>query len=112
MARTLPRRLPSALLLAAFLLALPFAVLSVLQGLDGIDGLPRDASRFVAQDRPSATLGIMVHMVAGGLVTGLAFVQASGAIRRRAPALHRASGRGLIALSLVTALGGLTWIAL
>ncbi|MEM7632426.1 MAG: DUF2306 domain-containing protein [Pseudomonadota bacterium] len=79
----------------------------------GIAGLGGDA---VAQDRLAGTrtsnLGVFVHMVAGGVVTLLAVVQLAGPVRRRWPRVHRMSGRVLAPMALITALGGLLYIAL
>ena len=49
-------------------------------------------------------------MVAGAVITMLAFVQLTGPVRRYLPAVHRWSGRTLCLLAILTALGGLGYI--
>jgi len=50
-------------------------------------------------------------MVAGGLLTVLVLLQLIGAVRRRWPRVHHVSGYLLAALALLTATGGLAYIA-
>lgn len=93
-----------------FLAVQEFSWHALWRGVAGLGGDP------AAQDRLAGTLtsnlGMFVHMVAGGVVTLLAVVQWAGPLRRRWPRVHRMSGRVLAPLALVTALGGLIYIAL
>ncbi|MEO0745994.1 MAG: DUF2306 domain-containing protein, partial [Pseudomonadota bacterium] len=93
-----------------FLAVQEFSWHALWRGVAGLGGDPE------AQDRLAGTLtsnlGMFVHMVAGGVVTLLAVVQWAGPLRRRWPRVHRMSGRVLAPLALVTALGGLIYIAL
>ena len=108
-----PARRPiraSLALVAVLALALPFALHA---GGLGWAGLVRDLwpdSRFDPPDTPLSA-AIFAHMLAGALITLLAPLQLLPAPRARAPALHRWAGRLLVAAALVTALGGLAWIA-
>ncbi len=97
------------LLILLIVLAAPFVVHSVLRGLSVSDPAEIAASRFVSSDR-AATLAIYGHMVTGGLLTGLAPLQLWAAPRRRWPALHRANGRLVAGLAIVTALAGLVYL--
>ncbi|HEY0779315.1 MAG TPA: DUF2306 domain-containing protein [Gemmatirosa sp.] len=70
--------------------------------------LPRlDEARTLA-----ATAGIGLHFAAGGLILVLGGVQLVPAIRHRARALHRWTGRVYVTASLLAGLGGLTFIVL
>lgn len=96
---------------AALLLALlPFVVHAARLGLAGLARDLWPESRF---DPPGATVSaaIFAHMVAGAAVTLLAPLQLSPRLRARWPALHRWSGRVVVAGALATAVGGLAWIA-
>lgn len=79
----------------------------------GVLGLAGEAE---ALGRLAGTLAsnaaIFSHMILGALVTMLSVVQLAGPIRRRWPAVHRASGRALALCALLTALGGLAYIGL
>lgn len=102
----------AAALAAAVLLALPFALYAARFGASGLTtDLSGETYLHTAADwRPN--LGIFAHMLTGAALTLLAPLQLLPAVRRRWPALHRASGYALAALALVTALGGLAFIAL
>ncbi|MEM7641439.1 MAG: DUF2306 domain-containing protein [Pseudomonadota bacterium] len=104
------KRLTAVIALAA-ILAVPFVLLSVAQGIDGLRGAPREPTRFFHPGAPLSNLSIFTHMMAGGIITALALVQAVPHIRVRWPKLHRISGRITVAGALLTALGGLTYIA-
>ena len=98
--------------LALLILAvLPFALYAVEFGLGGAGVVPATPSRFFSQAAPVASAGIALHMVAGGAMTVLAPLQLLGPVRRRWPAAHRWLGRGLVAMAIVTGLGGLVFIA-
>jgi hypothetical protein len=58
-----------------------------------------------------ASPAILLHMIAGAFVTTLALLQPVAAVRDRWPRLHRWNGRLVIAASLLTALGGLAYVA-
>ncbi|MEL7301649.1 MAG: DUF2306 domain-containing protein [Pseudomonadota bacterium] len=95
---------------AILLLALPFYVHSVGRGLSLGSAEEQAVSRFISADG-AATLSVYAHMVVGGLLTALAPVQLSGALRRRFPRLHHWNGRLVAALALATGLAGLFYIA-
>jgi hypothetical protein len=102
--------LASLAVVGVLVLALPFTLHAL--GL-GWAGLLRDLwpdSRF---DPPGTPLSaaIFAHMLAGALITVLAPVQLLTGAHAPAPRLHRWTGRLLVAAALVTALGGLAWIA-
>ncbi|WP_420013893.1 DUF2306 domain-containing protein [Tateyamaria sp.] len=80
------------------------------RGLYGLGGDAATQGRLVGT--ATSDLAIFGHMLAGGVVTILAVVQWAGPLRRRWPRLHRISGRILAPLALLTALGGLIYIAL
>lgn len=107
---TLPR--PHTILVAvAALLALPFALAAAVQGLDGLDLAQRRPTRFLHAGDPAASLSLFVHMVAGAAITVLALLQTLPGLRARHPAFHRRSGRLVLAAAMLTALGGLAYIA-
>lgn len=60
---------------------------------------------------PLATLAIGAHFVTGGILLLLGPIQLVGAIRRRAPAVHRWLGRAYVLSAAVAGLGGLAFIA-
>lgn len=55
--------------------------------------------------------GIGLHFLAGGVLLLLGGVQFLGGLRMRVPALHRAFGRVYVCTALLTAVGGLLFIA-
>ncbi|RST30431.1 DUF2306 domain-containing protein [Sphingomonas ginkgonis] len=59
---------------------------------------------------PSATAGIGVHFLAGGLLLILGPLQLMGSIRRAYPALHRWLGRIYVAAAGIAGVGGLVFI--
>lgn len=89
----------------------PFAWHSATRGLDYADAGERAGSRLFHADAPAPSAALYAHMVVGGALTVLAPLQLIGPIRRRAPRLHRLNGRVVVALSLLTAAGGLAYIA-
>jgi hypothetical protein len=101
----------SILIGTALLLALPFAVVSALQGIDGLDLHQRKPTRLLHADDPAASLSLFVHMIAGAAITLLALVQTLPSVRARWPRAHRVSGRIVTAAALATAAGGLGYIA-
>jgi len=60
----------------------------------------------------TASIGIGVHFALGAVILLLGPVQFLGNVRERWPRLHRIIGRTYVASALVTAIGGLTFIAL
>lgn len=102
---------PAALAMVA-LLALPFALYAARFG---ASGLATDLAGTTYLHTPGdwrPNLGIFLHMLSGAAITVLAPLQLVPAVRRRWPGVHRASGYALAALALLTALGGLLFIAL
>jgi hypothetical protein len=105
-----PRAWPATL--AAILVALaaaPFAHYAIGLGRAGLATDLWPESRF---DPPGVATSpaIFLHMITGGLITALAPLQTLPALRTRAPALHRWSGRAIAAAAFVTAFSGLVWI--
>ena len=62
--------------------------------------------------QPSASVGIGLHFAAGGLILLLGGMQLIEGIRLNYPQVHRWIGRFYIFISLVAALGGLSFIAI
>ncbi len=60
----------------------------------------------------TATLGMGLHFVAGGIILVLGCIQLMQGIRRRYPAFHRWIGRVYVLASIFAAIGGLTFIFL
>lgn len=83
---------------------------SAQRGVLGLSGEPEALGRLAGT--ASSNLAIFAHMILGALVTVLSVVQLAGPIRRRWPRVHRASGRVLAVCALLTALGGLAYIAM
>ncbi len=92
------------------LLAMPFVAHSVIRGLSVGSDVEVTTSRFISADW-TATWAIYGHMVAGGLLTALAFGQLSGALRRRWPRVHHINGYWVGMLSFLTGALGLIYIA-
>ncbi|MEL7114630.1 MAG: DUF2306 domain-containing protein [Pseudomonadota bacterium] len=80
----------------------------------GWSGLTRDLSGVsrLWSDIAAANTGVFAHMIAGAVITLLAPLQLIPGLRAKLPAVHRASGRVIVLLALIAALGGLTYIAL
>ncbi|MFA8383997.1 MAG: DUF2306 domain-containing protein [Pelagibaca sp.] len=82
-------------------------------GLRGLlSDVPREVSRVFLEDGLLANVGIALHMIAGGVLTFGAPLQALPIVRRRWPGLHRRFGYVLFVLAIATGLGGLVYIAL
>ena len=60
---------------------------------------------------PAATVGIGIHFGAGGIILVLGCLQLLTSVRRRWPAIHRWTGRVYVVACLLTAVGGLLFIA-
>ncbi|MCC6006332.1 MAG: DUF2306 domain-containing protein [Rhodobacteraceae bacterium] len=97
------------------LLAVPvlaFAAYSLLFGLRGLGLDLTDETYLYTPDGTSANLAVFSHMVLGALIMVLAPLQLIASLRARFPAAHRVLGRVVVTASIVTALGGLGYIAL
>lgn len=70
------------------------------------------ASELYATDAPLATAGIGLHFAAGAVILFLGSIQLIERIRTRYLPIHRWIGRLYVLLSLLTAIGGLTFIAI
>lgn len=92
-------------------LTLGFVLHALGLGLGGLAGRLPEPSRLMSEVT-AANIAIFGHMMAGALITLAAPLQLIGAVRRRWPALHRWSGRVLVAAALLSALGGLAYIGL
>ncbi|HTG37652.1 DUF2306 domain-containing protein [Sphingomonas sp.] len=57
-----------------------------------------------------ASIAIGLHFLAGGILLLLGPVQLIGAVRRRAPALHRQLGRAYVVAAALAGVGGLAFI--
>ncbi|QJF52849.1 DUF2306 domain-containing protein [Roseobacter ponti] len=111
MTRTAPQLLRLAALFLLALMILPFALYALVTGLSGLvpDDAPR--GRFFTPGAPLLNGAVFVHMMAGGLLSLLVFLQLVPGIRLRWPLVHRLTGRLLIAAALITGAGGLIFIA-
>jgi hypothetical protein len=94
------------------LLASPFVLHAWRLGLRGLTEDLSGVSRAFEPEAWLSTPAIYAHMAGGAVVTALAPLQLLPSLRRRAPALHRWSGRLIAALAAVTAICGLAFIAL
>ena len=93
-------------------LGLGFASYSVVFGVRGL-GLDLSQETYIyTPDGALINLSVFSHMILGGLIMLLAPLQLIGRLRGRYPNLHRIAGRVIVAASIVTALGGLGYIAL
>lgn len=103
------------IILTGFLVLLALATLEFIDHATrfGWAGLQGDApwSRLIS-DSSAANAGVFLHMLTGAVITFLAPLQLIPVIRNGLPALHRWSGRLLVGCTIVTALGGLTYIVL
>lgn len=81
----------------------------------GMRGLSLDLSQVTYIYTPGgafANLAVFSHMVLGALIMVLAPLQMIGRLRSRYPLAHRMAGRVVVVGSIITAVGGLTYIAL
>lgn len=88
-----------------------FVVYAATFGFAGLTGGLTFHTRIFTDRAPLTNGGIFLHMVTGGAITALVVLQLVGPLRRRLPGLHRGLGRLILALSVITALGGLIYIA-
>ena len=101
--------------LTGFLLLLSLAVLEFVDhagrlGRSGLSG-GEVGSRLFSEVR-AANIGLYTHMLTGAVITLFAPLQLVPALRRKLPAVHRWSGRILVSLASLTAIGGLIYIPL
>ena len=94
------------------LVASPFAVYAIERAVAVLGPLEQSSTRFFHAAEPLATISIYAHMLTGGIITLLAPLQLVTGIRQRWPALHRVLGRVVAGLAVITAVGGLGYIAL
>lgn len=100
----------TALILLTLLVA-PFALYAIDFGQGGLrNALPEP--HYIFSDNRAANGGIFLHMLTGAVITVLAPLQLIGPLRRRYPRLHRWSGRIIAGFAVLTAVGGLSYIAL
>lgn len=91
---------------------LAFAAYAMVFGLRGL-GLDLSSETYLyTPDSVPPNLAVFSHMVLGGLIMLLAPLQLIGQVRSRYPRLHRIAGRVVVAGAIITALGGLGYIAL
>ncbi|MEM7536434.1 MAG: DUF2306 domain-containing protein [Chloroflexota bacterium] len=64
------------------------------------------------EERAAATASIGLHFAGGGIILILGSIQLIGSIRNRYPRIHRWIGRVYVVASLLTAIGGLIFIAI
>ena len=107
-----PRVLPLAGAVVLLLLVAPFALYAFGFGWRSLVLDLGVESDLFAGRAPLAEAGLSLHMLAGAAITLAVPLQVLPAIRGRAPAVHRWAGRAIVAASLVTAAGGLAFIAL
>jgi len=63
-----------------------------------------------SEDTSTATAGIGLHFMAGGLILIFGCVQLMGSVRARFPLLHHWLGRIYVTAALLTAIGGLVFV--
>lgn len=93
------------------LLALPFVIYAVERGLRFGMVDERVSSRLFDPQAWPASLAIYLHMASGAIVTVLAPIQLSRAIRTRLPKAHHAMGYCVAALAALTAVAGLFYMS-
>lgn len=97
----------SALLFGLYILAFYVAALTEGDLSRWNNGLPG----LYEEGKPAATLGIGLHFMAGGIILILGSIQLIKGVRDAYPTLHRWIGRLYVIASILTAVGGLTFIA-
>ncbi len=85
---------------------------SVTRGLSLGDSEERATSRLFHAGSDLGNSAIYGHMVFGGLITGLAPLQLIPALRRNWPRAHHLIGYTVAGMALLTAFGGLVYLAL
>lgn len=115
MMQRVPGRATIATYLTIAVLAVPglaFATYSLHFGVRGL-GLDLSAESYIYTPGGVATnLAVFSHMILGGVIMVLVPLQLIGRLRRRYPRVHRITGRVVVGGAIVTALGGLGYIAL
>ncbi|WP_171213022.1 DUF2306 domain-containing protein [Ruegeria sp. HKCCA5839] len=108
--QSLKTRLTTGTLLVIFYLTLlPF----VLHGFGMVwTGMSQGESYLFVPDASVGNAAMIVHIIAGTLLVALVPLQLLKPIRLRFTRFHRALGASLVALALVTALAGMTYIPL
>lgn len=101
----------TALMALVLLLGGAFVWHALTLGASGLASDIRETSRLQSESA-AANLGIFSHMITGAVITALAPLQLVPYLRRRWPALHRVSGRIVVASALLAAAGGLGYMAL
>lgn len=97
----------SALLFGLYIFAFYVAVLTDGDLSSWNGGLPG----LYEEDKPAATMGIGLHFATGAIILILGSIQLLKGVRNRYPKVHRWIGRIYVSASILTALGGLTFIA-
>lgn len=92
-------------------LTLGFAVHASARGLNLWTPLEQAGSRLFHVGETLSNLAIYGHMITGGVLTLLAPLQMIGAVRRKVPGLHHLCGYVIALTALITAVGGLIYIA-
>ncbi|PZX16331.1 putative membrane protein DUF2306 [Palleronia aestuarii] len=92
------------------LAVVPFILYAAAFGWRSLTGDLGSESYLFAGRAPVAETGLSLHMLAGAAITLAVPLQILPPLRRRWPALHRWTGRGIVTLGLVAALGGLVFI--
>lgn len=100
------------LLLGLVLLMSPFVRHAFVFGWNGLTTDLSGQERLYRLDAMASNGAIFVHMIGGAALTLMAPLQLIAPLRARLPGLHRWSGRGLVILGAITAVGGLAYIAL
>lgn len=103
--------LQTPVLFVVILLVLPFVFYAANFGQAGLRAALTEPHYLFSSNIP-ANNSIFSHMVAGGLITLLVPLQLVAPLRRRFPRLHRWSGRLIVLAAILTAIGGLIYIAL
>lgn len=109
--RQMPIVLKTGALLLMALFTLSFVIHAADFGQAGLRNALPEPHR-LQSDSVAANLGIFAHMITGAIITLLAPFQLMGPLRHRWPTLHRLSGRILVTTAFLTAICGLTYIAL
>ncbi|WP_171101586.1 DUF2306 domain-containing protein [Ruegeria sp. HKCCD7255] len=103
------RLITGAILVVFYLTLLPF----VLRGFGmALTGMSQGESYLFVPDASVGNAAMIVHIIAGTLLVALVPLQLLKPIRLRFTPFHRALGASLVALALVTALAGMTYIPL
>jgi uncharacterized membrane protein len=97
----------SALLFGLYIFAFYVAALT-----DGdLSSWNRGLPGLYEEDKPAATMGIGLHFATGAIILILGSIQLLKGVRNRYPKVHRWIGRIYVSASILTALGGLIFIA-